>query len=67
MLEFVATPYFIAHPLNFPMGKVSLLIVKSEFATSIVSMIIVSIIAGFIPSWRVAVKISSRPSGDNGL
>jgi len=53
VIEFVATPYFIAHPLSFPMGKVSLLIVRSEFVTSIVSMIIVSIIAGFIPSWRV--------------
>ena len=54
IIEFVATPYFIAHPLSFPMGKVSLLIVRSEFVTSIVSMIIVSIIAGFIPSWRVS-------------
>ncbi|MBN1690102.1 MAG: ABC transporter permease [Dehalococcoidia bacterium] len=53
-IEFVATPYFIAHPFNFPMGKVSLLIVRSEFVTSIVSMIVVSIIAGFIPSWRVS-------------
>jgi len=54
VIEFVATPYFIAHPFNFPMGKVSLLIVRSEFVTSIVSMIVVSIIAGFIPSWRVS-------------
>lgn len=54
VIEFVATPYFIAHPLSFPMGKVSLLIVRSEFVTSIVCMIIVSAIAGFIPSWRVS-------------
>ena len=54
VLEFVATPYFIAHPLSFPVGKTSLLIVRSEVATSIISMIIVSIIAGFIPSWRVS-------------
>jgi len=54
VIELVATPYFIAHPLSFPMGKVSLLIVRSEFVTSIISMIVVSIIAGFIPSWRVS-------------
>ena len=54
LVEFVLKPYFIANPLTFPMGKVSLLIVRSEFITSIISLIIVSIIAGFIPSWRVA-------------
>jgi len=54
IIEFIAKPYFVAHPLLFPMGKVSLLIVKSEFATSIISMIAVSIIAGFIPSWQVS-------------
>jgi len=54
VLEFVATPYFIAHPLDFPVGKTSLLIIRSEVATSIICMLAVSIIAGFIPSWRVS-------------
>jgi len=54
VLEFVATPYFIAHPLDFPVGKTSLLIIRSEVATSIISMLAVSIVAGFIPSWRVS-------------
>jgi putative ABC transport system permease protein len=54
LIELVATPYFIAHPLNFPMGKVSLMIIRSEFLTSIISMLAVSIIAGFIPSWQVS-------------
>lgn len=53
IIELVATPYFHANPLSFPMGKVSLLIVRSELATSVISMLIVSIIAGFIPSWQV--------------
>jgi putative ABC transport system permease protein len=53
VIEFVAAPYFIAHPLSFPMGKVSLLVVRSEFATTVICMLIVSIIAGFIPSWQV--------------
>ena len=54
LLEFVARPYFIAHPLLFPVGKTSLLIIRSEVATSIICMLIVSIIAGFLPSWRVS-------------
>lgn len=53
-LEFALIPYFVAHPLIFPVGKVSLLIVRSEFATSIISMLVVSIVAGFIPSWQVS-------------
>jgi putative ABC transport system permease protein len=53
IIEFVAAPYFIAHPLSFPMGKVSLLIVRSELTTSVISMLVVSIIAGFLPSWQV--------------
>jgi putative ABC transport system permease protein len=53
IIEFVAAPYFITHPLSFPMGKVSLLVVRSEFATTVICMLIVSIIAGFIPSWQV--------------
>ncbi|MGD0857005.1 MAG: FtsX-like permease family protein [Dehalococcoidia bacterium] len=53
ILEFIIRPYFIAHPLTFPMGLVSLLLVPGEFSVSVISMLIVSIIAGFIPSWRV--------------
>jgi len=53
VIEFALIPYFIAHPLSFPMGKVSLLIVRSELATSVIAMLVVSIIAGFIPSWQV--------------
>jgi len=54
IIEFILKPYFIAHPLVFPMGRVSLLIVRSEFLTSIASMLAVSILAGFIPSWQVS-------------
>lgn len=53
VLELLIRPYFIAHPLSFPMGLVSLKLVPSEFAISIISMIVVSLIAGFIPSWKV--------------
>jgi putative ABC transport system permease protein len=54
ILEFGIKPYFISHPFKFPMGDVTLQINQSDFITSIISMIIVSLIAGFIPSWRVA-------------
>jgi putative ABC transport system permease protein len=53
ILEMIIRPYFIAHPLSFPMGLVSLQLVPGEFSISVISMLIVSIIAGFIPSWRV--------------
>ena len=53
-IELFIRPYFIANPLSFPMGKVSLAILPGEFMTSVVSMLAVSLLAGFIPSWRVA-------------
>ena len=53
LTELLLKPYFIAHPLDFPMGKVSLHIVRSEFMTTVISMLVVSIIAGLIPSWQV--------------
>ena len=53
-IEIFIRPYFIANPLSFPMGKVSLAILPGEFITSVVSMLAVSLLAGFIPSWRVA-------------
>jgi putative ABC transport system permease protein len=53
VIEFILKPYFISHPLDLPMGRVSLLIMQGDFITSVISMIAVSIIAGFVPSWRV--------------
>ena len=54
IIEAFIRPYFIANPLSFPMGKVSLAILPGEMMTSVVSMLVVSLLAGFIPSWRVA-------------
>ncbi|MCX6005478.1 MAG: FtsX-like permease family protein [Chloroflexi bacterium] len=53
IIEFALKPYFIGHPLILPMGRVSLLIAQVDFITSVISMIVVSIVAGFVPSWRV--------------
>lgn len=52
-LEYALKPYFISHPLLLPMGRVSLLIVPADVISSIVSMMAVSIVSGFIPSWSV--------------
>jgi len=54
VIRFVLLPHFTSHPLPFPMGMVSLLITKKELLTSIAGLILVSLIGGLIPSWRVA-------------
>jgi len=54
VIRFVLLPHFISHPLPFPIGMVSLLITKKELLTSIAGLILVSLIGGLIPSWRVA-------------
>jgi putative ABC transport system permease protein len=46
-------PYFIRHPLPMPIGMVSLALVRYDMAMAILSMVLVSIVAGFIPSWMV--------------
>ncbi len=46
--------YMAANPISFPMGDVSPLIEQQLIVTSIVSLIIVSLVAGFIPSWKTA-------------
>ncbi len=48
---FVLKPLFIAHPLKFPVGFVSLLIVPENVLLNAVRLIVVAMIAGFIPSW----------------
>jgi len=51
---FVLVPHFISHPLPFPMGMVSLLITRNELTASIVGLLLVSLVGGLVPSWRVA-------------
>ncbi len=50
----VIKPYLMAHPLSFPVGKASFAVIPVEFATGVISMLIVSIMAGLIPSRRIA-------------
>ena len=46
-------PYFIQYPLPMPIGMVSLVLVRQDMIFGIVSMIVVSMVSGFIPSWMV--------------
>ena len=46
-------PYFIRNPLPMPIGMVSLVLVRQDMIFGIVSMIVVSMVSGFIPSWMV--------------
>ncbi len=51
IMVFVLKPWFIGHPLKFPMGFVSLVIVPDDILINAISLIIVSLTAGFVPSW----------------
>lgn len=46
-------PYFIQHPFPMPIGMVSLVLVSQDMVMGIISMIVVSVVSGFIPSWMV--------------
>lgn len=44
-------PWFIEHPLKFPIGLASLLILPEKVYMNAISLIIAALAAGFIPSW----------------
>lgn len=48
------TWYLTMNPLRFPIGDVPPLIDTGRIATSIVSLVIVSVIGGYIPAWQTA-------------
>jgi putative ABC transport system permease protein len=54
IMNYVVTPFFISHPLDFPVGWVSLNITKTNLAISVVSLMMAALIGGFIPAWRGA-------------
>jgi putative ABC transport system permease protein len=47
-------PYFADHPLNLPIGNTGLALDKLEVLFNAVSFLIMGVLAGLIPSWRVA-------------
>jgi putative ABC transport system permease protein len=51
IMFFILKPWFITHPLKFPVGFVSLLIVPEKVMVNTISLIAAALAAGLIPSW----------------
>jgi len=51
IMFFILKPWFIEHPLKFPVGYVSLLIVPEKVSINTISLIAAALAAGLIPSW----------------
>jgi putative ABC transport system permease protein len=47
-------PYFLKHPLPMGFGDVSLLLKTPDLISTVVSIFIISLIAGLIPAWQVS-------------
>ncbi|MCZ7385493.1 MAG: FtsX-like permease family protein [Candidatus Methanoperedens sp.] len=56
IIFFAIKPYFIEHPLKFPIGLASLMILPEKVSMNVISLIIAAIAAGFIPSWMAVRK-----------
>lgn len=46
-------PYFILHPINFPVAQGSLAITPTDLAVRGIILTVTSLIAGFLPAWLV--------------
>ena len=53
-MVFLIKPLFISHPLDFPVGWVSLDITSANLTMSIVSLVVASLVGGLIPAARGA-------------
>ena len=49
IIHFLLQPYFVQHPLDLPLGLVSLVFEPTTIRNSILSLILAAILAGFIP------------------
>ncbi len=47
------TPYFILHPIHYPVGSGSLAITTNDIITRAIILLITAFISGFIPAWLV--------------
>ncbi|RZN15489.1 MAG: FtsX-like permease family protein [Methanosarcinales archaeon] len=54
LLLYFLISYMIANPIDFPMGNVKPLVEQQLIIQSITGLIAVSLIAGFVPSWKTA-------------
>lgn len=53
-VHFLLLPYFVSHPLIFPVGFVSLVITKDVLISNGLILFVIAVIAGLIPSWLAA-------------
>ena len=53
---FAIKPYFIEHPLKFPIGLASLMILPERVTINGISLVISAFAAGFMPSWLAVRK-----------
>lgn len=49
ILHYLLQPYFIAHPLDLPVGLVSLAVEAATIQNSVLSLVVAAILAGFVP------------------
>ena len=54
VMNFLLAPHFAASPLQFPIGNVRLVVTGTELLVNAASLIVVSLIGGYVPSRRVA-------------
>lgn len=54
ILFYLINPYFVAHPLDMPIGDVGLLISQTNIFYSTLSLLAAALIAALLPSWRAA-------------
>ncbi len=47
-------PYFINHPLPFPIGDITLAIKEVQVLQGVLGLLVAAFIAGFVPAWRAA-------------
>ncbi|NJD54106.1 MAG: ABC transporter permease [Candidatus Methanoperedens sp.] len=50
IMFFIIAPWFVTHPLDFSIGKISLLILPERVAVSAISLVIAALAAGLVPS-----------------
>ncbi len=53
---FAIKPWFIEHPLKFPIGLASLMILPERVSINAISLVIAALAAGFMPSWLAVRK-----------
>lgn len=56
LIEYAIYPYFVKHPLDLPIGNVGLNIESLDLMRTQISMLVVSLVAGFIPSVQIVRK-----------